>query len=49
MDAKALQAAGVNISATHVDFMLGTPDLEITGITTSGEETPIFQNGNWAF
>lgn len=40
-------AAGLNQSATHVDFMVGTEDLSIVGVK-NGVETPIFINGNWA-
>jgi len=42
-------AAGLNDSITHVDFMVGTPDLSITGITREGKEVPVFVNGNFAF
>ncbi|MBR6790727.1 MAG: aminopeptidase [Oscillospiraceae bacterium] len=42
-----LKARGVNDSATHVDFMFGTADMEITGIAKDGTETPIFANGVW--
>lgn len=41
-------ALGGNDSLTHVDFMIGTSDLSITGIGFDGSETPIFVNGNWA-
>jgi len=34
---------------THVDFMVGSEDLEITGITHDGREIPVFVNGNFAF
>ena len=44
-----LQAMGVNISITHVDFMIGTADLSITGLTHDGREVPVFVNGNFAF
>ena len=44
-----LKAMGVNDSMIHVDFMIGTDDLNITGITGSGERVPIFREGNWAF
>lgn len=44
-----LEAAGANDSLTHVDFMIGTDDLEITGTDFNGNEHPIFQKGNWAF
>lgn len=43
------KAAGLNHSMTHVDFMVGTPDLSIVGTTPGGEEIPVFTNGNFAF
>ncbi len=49
MNKEELEEAGVNSSIEHQDFMIGTPDLEITGITESGEEIPVFKNGNFAF
>lgn len=40
---------GVNHgSALHVDFMIGSEDLDITGITYDGVEIPILRNGEWA-
>ena len=42
-------ARGINDSMIHVDFMIGTRDLSITGITRDGKEVPIFENGTWAF
>ena len=44
-----LEKIGVNNSVIHVDFMIGTSDLEITGINKNGEAIQIFSNGNWAF
>ncbi len=41
-------ALGINDSVTHVDFMIGTEDLCITGISEDGGETVIFKNGEWA-
>ena len=41
--------AGLNQSMNHVDFMIGTADLSIVGITHEGEEVPVFVNGNFAF
>lgn len=43
-----LKARGLNDSITHVDFMIGTPDLSIMGTTRDGREVPIFVNGNFA-
>ncbi len=40
---------GINDSVTHVDFMIGTEDLSITGIDKNGKEIKIFENGEWAF
>ena len=46
---KELKALGVNDSAIHVDFMIGTDDLDIIGITDTGARVQIFKDGNWAF
>ena len=40
---------GINESMIHVDFMIGTKDMDIVGITKTGEKVQIFSNGNWAF
>ena len=40
---------GVNDSFMHEDFMVGTEDLKITGITADGKEVIILKNGNFAF
>ena len=40
---------GINESMIHVDFMIGTSDLSIVGITRDGKRVQIFENGNWAF
>ena len=44
-----LLEAGLNDSAAHVDFMIGTGDLSIDGIKPDGTRVPVFRNGNWAF
>lgn len=49
MTPEQLAAAGVNDSLTHVDFMIGTADLAITGIREDGTEVPVFAEGNFAF
>lgn len=41
-----LKNRGVNVSNTHVDFMIGTNDLKIVGITDEKEEIAIMKNGN---
>ena len=48
MSKDELKQRGLNDSITHVDFMIGTPDLSIVGTTHDGEEVPVFVNGNFA-
>ena len=40
---------GINESMIHVDFMIGSSDMNITGITANGERVAILKDGNWAF
>ena len=42
------KARGLNDSMIHVDFMIGTKDLEIVGTSFNGKKTVIFKDGNWA-
>ena len=42
-------AAGGNESAIHVDFMIGSQDMDVDGITTSGDREPLLRAGEWAF
>ncbi len=44
-----LHEKGINDSMIHVDFMIGTEDLDITAETVDGKTVQIFKNGNWAF
>jgi len=44
-----LKEMGVNDSFEHCDFMVGTSDLSIIGITKDGKEIPVFINGDFAF
>ena len=39
------KALGFNVSANHVDFMVGTADLNVTGITKDGQKVPIITDG----
>lgn len=43
-----LKAAGLNRSTAHVDFMIGSEQMDIDGITKDGEVIPIFRGGEWA-
>ncbi len=42
------RAMGINDSVIHVDFMIGSDDLSITGIRADGSRAPIFIDGTWA-
>ncbi len=43
-----VKAQGGNSSAIHVDWMIGSGDLDIDGITQDGEKVPVFRKGEWA-
>ncbi len=47
MTEEELKAHGVNDALIHEDFMVGSSDLSIIGVTENGEEIEIFRNGNW--
>lgn len=49
MNKEELKKNDLNTSLIHVDFMIGSPDLNIDGETVDGKYEPIFRNGNWAF
>lgn len=44
-----LESLGINTSVTHVDFMVGSGEMDIDGILPDGTELPIFRKGSWAF
>ena len=48
MSEEELKAAGLNRSQTHVDFMIGSKEMNIDGIKKDGSRVPIFRNGEWA-
>jgi len=35
-------------SAAHVDFMVGSNQMDIDGIKEDGTRVPVFRNGTWA-
>ena len=39
---------GINDSMIHVDFMVGSDDLEVIGIDRNGQEVLLFKDGVWA-
>ncbi len=48
MTLEEIRERGINDSLIHVDFMIGSKDLDIVGVTKSGERIQIFKDGNWA-
>lgn len=49
LDREQFEAAGGNVSATHVDFMIGSAGLEIDGVAADGTAEPVMRAGEWAF
>jgi aminopeptidase len=48
MDDDAFAAAGGNRSVVHVDFMIGSSDLDIDGVRDDGVVEPLMRRGEWA-
>ena len=49
MSQEELEKHGLNNSITHVDFMVGSAQMNIDGITDDGQAEAVFRDGNWAF
>lgn len=49
MDKEELDKHGANDSLTHVDFMIGSEQMDIDGEKEDGTIEPVFRNGTWAF
>ncbi|WP_080146774.1 aminopeptidase [Marinilactibacillus piezotolerans] len=48
MSEEELKAAGLNRSDVHVDFMVGSNEMDIDGIREDGTRVPVFRKGAWA-
>jgi aminopeptidase len=48
MDAATKLARGMNTSMVHVDWMIGSGEIDIDGITTAGVAEPLMRKGEWA-
>lgn len=43
-----IAAQGGNSSMIHVDWMIGSGDIDIDGLAADGSATPVFRRGEWA-
>jgi aminopeptidase len=41
------ERAAITVSELHADLMIGSPELEVDGITRSGEAVPVLRRGAW--
>ena len=46
---EVFEQAGANDSLVHVDWMIGTPDTDIDGITADGQRESVMRAGKWSF
>lgn len=49
MTLEEIREKGINYSMNHVDFMIGSEDMNIVGFDEDGKKYQIFKDGNWAF
>jgi aminopeptidase len=49
MTEEVFGAAGGNYSLNHIDFMIGSGEMDLDGITESGKTEPVMRQGEWAF
>jgi aminopeptidase len=47
MSDEAFEAVGGNRSATHVDFMIGSGELDVDGVLPGGGVEPVMRGGEW--
>ncbi len=48
MNRDELKRRGLNTSLMHVDFMIGSAELNINGLDASGRWVPVLRHGEWA-
>ena len=47
MTREQLEELGSNYSMEHCDFMFGSEDMSVVGITHSGHKIPVFEKGDF--
>jgi len=48
LGAQDIAVRGGNRSLVHVDWMIGSGDMDIDGVKTDGSRVPVFREGEWA-
>lgn len=48
MKGEEFERAGGNRSAVHVDFMIGSGELDVDGVLSDGSTEPVMRKGEWA-
>ncbi|QLG13068.1 aminopeptidase (plasmid) [Deinococcus sp. D7000] len=48
VEAAEFLARGGNHSQVHLDFMVGSPELDVTALTSDGRRVPVMRGGRWA-
>jgi len=48
MTPEEITAAGGNTSAIHIDWMIGSGEIDIDGVGQDGTLTPVMRRGEWA-
>ncbi len=48
MEDQEFERAGGNRSAVHVDFMIGSGELDVDGVRSDGSTEPVMRKGEWA-
>jgi aminopeptidase len=47
MDEQRRVEAGINVSAIHIDLMIGGHEVDVDGVTSDGSVVPILRRGHW--
>ncbi len=47
LDAAALAARGANASLIHIDWMIGSGEIDVDGVNVNGEREPVMRDGEW--
>jgi aminopeptidase len=47
MNAEQLAALGANASLIHVDWMIGSGEMDVDGVAADGTAEPLMRKGEW--